>query len=131
MHLSLNILFVTNYLNNLGWRYNEGVLTEIILPDNFEICNIGMNTRKTIAEWKALGVKPHDNGIGSVNLINEDSVASIIVLDINKEDKELKDKRAFFVYDNFKVILGYNQHIKYVITAGLMYEYLMANAMKS
>lgn len=122
---------IANYFNNIGWRYNEGVLTEIILPDNFEICNIGMNTRKTIAEWKALGVKPHDNGIGSVNLINEDSVASIIVLDINKEDKELKDKRAFFVYDNFKVILGYNQHIKYVITAGLMYEYLMANAMRS
>ena len=122
---------IANYLHNIGWRYNEGVLTEIILPDNFDVCNIGMNTRKTIAEWKALGIKQCNNNIGEFNLLNEDRMASVIVLDIDDENKKLQDKRAFLVYDNFKVILGYNQAPKYGITAGLIYEDLIAKAMNN
>ena len=47
------------------------------------------------------------------------------------ETKKLQDKRAFLVYDNFKVILGYNQAPKYGITAGLIYEDLIAKAMNN
>ena len=90
-----------------------------------------MNTRKTIAEWKALGIKQHTNNIGNMNLISADKMASVIVLDVNDENKKLQDKRAFLVYDNFKVILGYNQAPKYGITAGLIYEDLIAKAMNN
>ena len=118
---------IGNYLYNVGWRQYEGVLTEITLPENFDICLTGMNTTKTIGEWKKLGVKINKNGIGERFFDNDDKIASIIITDINNEEIDFSEKRVFLVYDNFKVILGYNQNINYGITAGLTYEELSQN----
>ena len=83
---------IANYLSISGWRFKEGILTEVVLPQDFDICKTGFNTSKTIKEWKQLGVQLHPN------------------------------KRAFFVYDNFKVVLTYNRFLNYGITAGLLLE---------
>ena len=112
---------IGNYLHSIGWRYKEGILTEIEIPDNLNVCLIGMNTVKTIEEWKQLGVKLHPNGIGAEYFDNELTQASIILTDPN-DANDRENKRAFLVYDNYKVIMGYNQQVAYGLTAGLIFE---------
>ena len=96
---------IANYLHNIGWRYNEGVLTEIILPDNFDVCNIGMNTRKTIAEWKALGIKQHTNNIGNMNLISADKMASVV-----ENTKQQSNIRELYQLVILLALLWYTMH---------------------
>ena len=115
---------IGNYMHSMGWRYGEGVITEIEMPVNIDKCLIGFNTSKTVGEWKKLGIKAHPNEIGADFFENNDSKASIIVTDIDKDDVKPAEKRAFLAYDNFKVILGYNQKLRYGITAGLIFEEL-------
>ena len=113
---------IGNYLYSMGWRYNDGILTEITLPNNFDKCLIGMNTIKTIKEWKKLGIIPHKNGIGKEYMEDDNKLASVILTDIDNDDIKDYKKRAFLVYDNFKVILTYNPRLQYGIISGLIYE---------
>lgn len=113
---------IGNYLYSTGWRHHEGILTEIVLPEGFDICKAGMNTSKKVSEWKKMGVEAHPNGIGAANMLDDEAKASVMIVDINDTSKSLQEKRAFLVYDNYKVILGYNSMPKYGIVAGLIYE---------
>ena len=113
---------IANYVHSMGWRYKQGVITEITLPDNFDPCLIGMNTVKTVKEWENLGVKAHKNKIGKQHMKDYNAKASIIVTDPNDSIEETPEKRAFLVYDNYKVIMGYNRQLAYGLTTGLIFE---------
>lgn len=113
---------IGNYLYSTGWRHHEGILTEVVLPEGFDVCKAGMNTSKKVSEWKKMGVKAHPNGIGADNMMDDEAKASVMIVDIDDTSKSLQEKRAFLVYDNYKVILGYNSMPKYGIVAGLIYE---------
>ena len=113
---------IGNYLYSTGWRHHEGVLTEVVLPEGFDICKAGMNVSKKVSEWKKMGVEAHPNGIGAANMLDDEAKASVMIVDIDDTSKSLQEKRAFLVYDNYKVILGYNSMPKYGIVAGLIYE---------
>ena len=113
---------IGNYLYSTGWRHHEGILTEVVLPEGFDICKAGMNTSRKVSEWKKMGVELHPNGIGAVNMLDDEAKASVMIVDIDDTSKSLQEKRAFLVYDNYKVILGYNTMPKYGIVAGLIYE---------
>jgi membrane-bound lytic murein transglycosylase B len=67
-------------------------------------------------------VEAHPNGIGAANMLDDEASASVMIVDIDDASKSLREKRAFLVYDNYKVILGYNSMPKYGIVAGLIYE---------
>jgi membrane-bound lytic murein transglycosylase B len=46
-----------NYLTRSGWQVGQPVMSEVIVPDNFDYA--GLETeRKPVSEWVALGVKP-------------------------------------------------------------------------
>ena len=113
---------IGNYLYSTGWRHREGILTEVVLPEGFDVCKAGMNTSKKVSEWKKMGVMAHPNGIGAANMLDDEANASVMIVDIDDTSKSLQEKRAFLVYDNYKVILGYNSMPKYGIVAGLIYE---------
>ena len=115
---------IGNYMHSMGWRHGEGVITEIEMPTTIDKCSLGFNTSKSVGEWKRLGIKAHQSGIGADFFENNDAMASIIVTDVDRDDVKQKDKRAFLAYDNFKVILGYNKKLRYGITAGLIFEEL-------
>lgn len=113
---------IGNYLHSIGWRYGEGILTEVDVPENLDICLYGMNTVKTIAEWEKLGIKLNKSKIGEEYFYNKTQNASLIITDPNDNLEDKTNKRAFLVYDNYKVILGYNQYLDYGLTAGLIAE---------
>ena len=116
---------IANYIHSSGWRYKEGILTEIALPKNFDNCMIGLNTVKKIKEWKKLGVRSHKNKIGAKYMEDDFTTASIILTDPDNNSLEkgnTSNKRAFLVYDNYKAIIKYNQQLAYGLTAGLIFE---------
>jgi membrane-bound lytic murein transglycosylase B len=114
------IASIGSYLYNNGWSKKEGILNEVTLPQVFDECLIGMNNSKTIQEWQELGVKIDKSGIGGWYEPNKEQKANIIVPDINKEG--VKNKRAFMVYDNFKVVLSYNKSSLYAIAVAKLYD---------
>ena len=119
---------IGNYLHSMGWRYGEGVLTEVDVPDDFNICLYGLNTIKTVEEWEKLGVKLNKNRIGEDYFYNKKQKASLITTDPNNVLEEKKKKRTFLVYDNYKVLLSYNQYLEYGLTAGIIFDGLEKNS---
>jgi membrane-bound lytic murein transglycosylase B len=114
------IASIGSYLYNNGWSKEEAILNEVHLPEKFDNCMIGMNNSKTVKEWEELGVKIDQKGIGSWYKPHSEQRANIIVPDINKEG--VKNKRAFMVYDNFKVVLSYNKSSLYALAVAKLYD---------
>jgi membrane-bound lytic murein transglycosylase B len=96
-----------NFLTNLGWRSGESWGREVRLPAGFDLMLATMNTRKTLAQWSALGVRRADGK----PLPQEDMQGSIVL-------PQGHAGPAFLVYDNFRVIMRWNRSINYAISVG-------------
>lgn len=96
-----------NYLKQSGWddRYTWG--REVKLPKRFDPSIAGLDTRKTLAEWNALGVRRVDGK----PLPKVDIEASLVLPAGYKGP-------AFLVYKNFRTILVWNRSILYAVAVG-------------
>ncbi|MEY8881747.1 lytic murein transglycosylase [Donghicola sp. XS_ASV15] len=92
-------------LSGLGWRPNEPWLQEIVVPQNLDWSQTGLKTRKTAAEWQAMGVQAR-----SGQMLRPDLPTSII-LPMGRKGP------AFLAYPNFNVYFEWNQSFTYVLTA--------------
>ncbi|MEM9972663.1 MAG: peptidoglycan-binding protein, partial [Pseudomonadota bacterium] len=92
-------------LSSLGWRPNEPWLQEVTLPDGFDWAQTGLTTKKTVAEWAALGAAPRAGALGPANL-----PASILL-------PQGRNGPAFIAYPNFEVYFEWNKSFVYVTTA--------------
>jgi membrane-bound lytic murein transglycosylase B len=96
-----------NYLSQAGWKGDERWGREVVLPDNFDFAQAGVQTRKTVTEWNALGVKRVDGSpLGAADI-----QGSIIV-------PAGVDGPAFLGYDNFRTIMVWNRSANYAISVG-------------
>ncbi len=92
-----------NYLATNGWRSGEGWGERVVLPKGFNSRLSGMDTRKTLAEWRRLGVRDIDGpGHLQASLLLPDGTGS----------------PAFLVYDNFRVLLHWNRSKAFALTVG-------------
>jgi membrane-bound lytic murein transglycosylase B len=96
-----------SYLFNLGWRPGETWGREVRLPGDFDLTLATMDSKKTLAEWSALGVRRTDG----FPLPEVDMEGSIALPQGHKGP-------AFMVYDNFRVIMRWNRSINYAISVG-------------
>jgi membrane-bound lytic murein transglycosylase B len=96
-----------NYLSQAGWKGDERWGREVVLPDNFDFALAGTQTRKTVTEWNALGVKRVDGS----PLGNADIEGSIIV-------PAGVDGPAFLGYNNFRTTMVWNRSTNYAISVG-------------
>jgi lytic murein transglycosylase len=92
-------------LSNLGWRPGEPWLQEVVLPEDLEWYETGLQTTKTVAEWEQLGVKGRSGPLDDGRL-----EASIII-------PQGRYGPAFIAYPNFRVYFEWNQSFTYVLTA--------------
>ncbi|NVO28718.1 lytic murein transglycosylase [Donghicola sp. C2-DW-16] len=92
-------------LSSLGWRANEPWLQEITVPQDMDWSQTGLLTRKTAAEWQAMGVQARSGA-----LLRPDLPSSII-LPMGRKGP------AFLAYPNFNVYFEWNQSFTYVLTA--------------
>lgn len=96
-----------NFLHGLGWQRGYRWGREVTLPDDFPYREIGRDTRKSIAEWQALGVRT----AWEHPLPDADIEASILLPAGHRGP-------AFMVYDNFDIIMRWNRSQYYALAVG-------------
>jgi len=98
-----------NFLSSMGWddEYRWG--REVRLPENFPYLEAGLKQRRPLSEWHQMGIR-QTNG---TTLPSADIEAALLVPSGHRGP-------AFLVYDNFKVIMGWNQSEYYALAVGHM-----------
>lgn len=97
-----------NYLSQIGWRGDRTWGREVRLPDGFDLELAALSTRKTLAEWQALGVR-RTNG---ADLPVVAGMEASVILPAGHQGP------AFLVYENFHNILTWNRSTNYAIAVG-------------
>jgi membrane-bound lytic murein transglycosylase B len=98
-----------NYLAQIGWVKRQSWGREVAVPAALNRDLIGLEQRKTLAEWHKLGVRRKDGG----DLPKFDLTASLI-------QPSNSNGRAFLVYDNFRVIMQWNRSTYFGTAVGLL-----------
>ena len=96
-------------LANAGWKDPGGWGFEVTLPSGFDYGDADIDTTKTVAEWKKLGVHKANGDA----LPAGDHPAAIIV-------PAGAHGPAFMVFDNFKTVLKYNNAQSYALAIVLL-----------
>ncbi|WP_341368545.1 lytic murein transglycosylase [Yoonia sp. BS5-3] len=94
-----------NVLSSLGWRAGEPWLQEVVLPDNLDWSQTGLNHKNSVRDWAAQGVTARQGSLGPANL------QASILLPMGRNGP------AFLAYPNFEVYFDWNKSFVYVTTA--------------
>jgi membrane-bound lytic murein transglycosylase B len=105
-----------NYLAKHGWVKDQPWGMEVKLPTNFNFSLSGERVKKSVAEWRALGIKTIDGGT------LPDHGKSSILLPAGVKGA------AFIIFQNFHVIERYNTADAYVIAVGHLGDLIMGGA---
>ena len=95
-----------NYLAKSGWISGQPWGLEVTLPGGFNYGLAGKKTRKSVADWRALGVRAADGR----SLPNGGAASILLPAGSNGV--------ALMIFDNFRVISRYNNADAYVIGIG-------------
>lgn len=100
-----------NYLQSSGWQQNQPWGMEVTLPEGFDYALADTDIRKSLSEWRGLGVK-------NLPLDFADEKASLLLPAGYRGP-------AFLLLDNFRAILKYNNSTSYALAVGLLSERLL------
>lgn len=96
-----------NFLKTLGWQAGENWGREITLPESFDYALADGKTKRSLNEWRQLGLKLADGR----SLPNEEMKAALLLpYDASGP--------AFLVFKNFFVIKRWNNSNKYALAVG-------------
>ena len=98
-----------NLLASHGWERGWTWGRPVRLPDVFDLGVEGLDKKKPLAEWQALGIRRTDGR----DLPKAEIDASLIMPDG-------PDGAVFLVYDNFRVILHWNRSDYFALTVGYL-----------
>lgn len=98
---------IANYLSQSGWNDKITWGRKVRLPAGFDSSLIGLETRKYLSDWQALGLR-RDNGNDLPKVHIE---ASVLQPDGPGTD-------AFLVYDNFNILLKWNRSHSFALSVG-------------
>jgi lytic murein transglycosylase len=94
-----------NVLSSLGWRPNEPWMQEITVPANLDWSLTGLNRKRPVSEWAAMGVTARQGNLGRGDL------QAAVLLPMGRNGP------AFLTYHNFDVYFEWNRSFVYVTTA--------------
>lgn len=98
-----------NFMQRAKWQHGESWGAPVQLPRNFNWALADSSVKKSVAEWRALGVR----GLGSKALPQSSGMASILLPAGHKGP-------AFIVLPNFKAIKRYNNSTAYALAIGML-----------
>jgi membrane-bound lytic murein transglycosylase B len=98
-----------NLLASAGWQKQAVWGYEVSLPEGFAFEEADMDRTKSLSGWSALGVIAANGG----QLPRSEAQASIIV-------PAGAHGPAFLVFDNFRVVLKYNNSVSYALAVCLL-----------
>ncbi len=96
------------FLKSAGWRGDQTWGREVMLPPGFDFALEGKQTRKSLAEWQALGVRRIDG----TNLPQPPGFAASVIAPAGAKGP------AFLTYQNFRSTLSWNNSVLYAISVG-------------
>ncbi len=97
-----------NYLRALGWETRRRWGREVLVPEHFDWSLTGRATRKSLTEWRALGVRMSNGNL----LPALDDISGAIIAPSGHRGP------AFIVYHNFNIIMGWNRSESYALAVG-------------
>jgi membrane-bound lytic murein transglycosylase B len=100
-----------HYLAKAGWRRGEGWGMPVRLPEGFDVTLAGMDSRRTLREWRALGLQ---------QVVGDSLLTASLLL------PEGSDGPAFLVLHNFRVLLRWNRSTSFALAVGHLAERLSA-----
>ena len=100
---------IANYLSRVGWHGDQGWGEAVIAPTGFDAGLVGIGQKKTVTEWAALGIKRAD---GSALPGSDRRVALL--------QPGGTDGPTFLVYDNFSVIMRWNNSSFFGVAVGYL-----------
>jgi membrane-bound lytic murein transglycosylase B len=100
---------IANYLSRLGWRGDQSWGRAVRVPPGLDPQLIGLETRKSVAEWQALGVRRRDGG----ELAGRELAASLLVPGGPQDP-------ALLVTDNFRALLKWNNSTFFAAAVGYL-----------
>ena len=98
-----------NFLAEAGW--NDGVTwgRQVRVPDGLDEELAGLGSRRTLAEWQALGVRRSDGR----DLPSADVAASLVMPDGPRGS-------AYLVYQNYRALMNWNRSTYFATTVGIL-----------
>ena len=97
-----------NFLSQSGWQGDERWGREVVLPANFDFSLTGTATRKSLQEWRNLGVAQTDG----LPIPVVAGMEASIILPAGAQGP------AFLAYANFRATMAYNPSTFYALTVG-------------
>ena len=98
-----------NYLAQAGWRAGETWGRRVTLPAGFDHSLTGLEMKKTLAEWQALGLRRADGS----DLPQADISGSVVL-------PGGKGGPAYLVYNNYRTIMRWNRSFYFATSVGLL-----------
>ncbi|MFM5842563.1 lytic murein transglycosylase [Aeromonas sanarellii] len=98
-----------NYLHRNGWREDETWGRRVRVPGDLDPALLGLETRKPLSAWQALGVRRLDGS----PLPKADMQASLI----RPDDIH---GRSYLAYDNYRVLRHWNSSPYFVVAVGTL-----------
>ena len=98
-----------NYLGSAGWHTGESWGREVRVPSELRHDRAKLSKRRTLAEWRELGVKR----ISGRALPHASMSGSIVMPDRSRD-------YAFLVYHNYRTILRWNNSDLFAISVGAL-----------
>lgn len=98
-----------NFLNSMGWDEDYRWGREVILPEGFDYLNAGLKQKRPLSEWRQMGIRQTSGAA-----LPDEPIKAALLVPSGHEGP------AFLVYDNFKVIMGWNQSEYYALAVGYL-----------
>lgn len=98
-----------NYLSAIGWKGEQRWGREVLVPFKFDWSLAGIETKRTVSEWRALGLR---DAFGRA--LPESDIEGSLLLPMGHKGP------AFLVYNNFHVIMEWNASQSYALAVGYL-----------
>ena len=99
---------IAHYMQKVGWKNGQNWGREVRLPDGFNRALLGEKTRRTVSQWRKLGVREADG-----DALPEAAMLGSIIMAPGEGP-------PFLVYDNFRAILAWNRSNLFGIAVGTL-----------
>ncbi|MBU1332877.1 MAG: lytic murein transglycosylase [Gammaproteobacteria bacterium] len=99
-----------HYLQSSGWQSGQSWGYEVRLPQGFDYALADPEVRRSVAEWRALGVTPYSQDREQAA---DDTMATLMLPAGHRGP-------AFLLQSNFRSILRYNNSTSYALAIGLL-----------
>lgn len=111
------IASAANYLSSMGWQAGQDWGEEVSLPWNFDYALSGRDVKKTVKQWRKIGVKTKNNQRLE---LPDDEMVSIIL-------PEGRKGAAYLIRENFRKIMNWNRSENYALAIGMLADYIKSD----